>query len=158
MRESARNLRLINKTQQFETEELKAFLNKISKGINTHNILVVVKKAQRLREYSGSITHWDSGTLYRNNGHKISCKAIIKVGVYHENTYPFSFIIRNYGRNKFTAVKVNSPLNLLGLIFLHELYGAKLARNGKNHYQHQCDAWAYKKGKELGLFVEGDED
>lgn len=145
-------MKLINKTTQFETEELKAFLNKIAKGISTHNVLVIVEKPRGNHQYKGNVkyTRWGS-YHYRNDGHKIRCKGIIRVGVSDENKYPYPFIRARYGEAK-ENLKVGTPLNLLGMIFLHELYGARLARNGKNHYEHKCDAWAYKRGKELGLF------
>lgn len=152
-------MKLIHKTQQFQTDELKDFLKKISKGINTNNILVIVKKPWGREKYYGNVQHWDYGLVYRNNGGKIRTKTIIKVGVSKNNNYPFTYLFSAYGyKNPILFGIVKTPLNMLGLVFLHELYGAKLARNGKRHYEHQCDAWAYKKGKELGLFIEGGED
>lgn len=147
-------MRLINETQQFKTEELKAFLKRIAKGINTHNLLVIVKNPRKNRRYVGNVKIAKySYYHYQNNGHDIRSEGYIKIGVNPNNQYPYKLIHEKYGEPNGYFI-VQNPLNLLAMIFLHELYGAKLARKGKNHYQHMCDAWAYKRGKALGLFME----
>ena len=136
------NLRIIQNTTNIPTEEIRELLIKVSKGINISRIKLKIQNSNTIR-YTGRI--WRRRDMKCIDWKKYVYD--VKIRIPTDQIPMYSFRLKKGERIVPRSVSEPKKLNLLALIWIHEIYHRRIYDSGKlnNHSEFKCERFAYKK-------------